>query len=94
LAALLLKEIVMARYYFDFRDGAEFWRDDEGSEFDGLEAAVQGAARSAAEIGTGRLGRGDVTVVIEARDERDRRVFTVTASMRIDRHEPQPAFHP
>ncbi|PVE23649.1 hypothetical protein DC522_14455 [Microvirga sp. KLBC 81] len=41
----------MARYYFDIHDGAQVVRDDEGSEFDSLEAAVQGAARSAAEIG-------------------------------------------
>ena len=37
----------MARYYFEIREGAEFVRDDEGSEYDSLEAAVQGAARSA-----------------------------------------------
>jgi hypothetical protein len=87
---LCFEEMVMVRFYFDFRDGAECSRDDEGFEFDGLEAAVQGAARAAAEIGTGRLGRGDVTVVIEARNERDQRVFTVIASMKIDRHDPQP----
>ena len=85
----------MPRYYFDIHDGdrAELLRDDEGSKFDSLEAAVQGAARSAAEIGTGRLGRGEVTVVIEARDERDEQVFTVTASMKIDRHSRPQAPH-
>ena len=45
----------MARYYFDIHDGAQSVRDDEGAEFDSLDAAVQAATRSAAEIGTGRL---------------------------------------
>ena len=81
----------MARYYFDIQDGAQVVPDDEGSEFDSLEAAVQGAVRSAAEIGTGRLARGDTSdVVIEVRDERGQRVFTVTASMKIDWNVPQP----
>jgi hypothetical protein len=65
--------------------------DDEGSEFDSLDAAVHGAVRSAAEMGTDRLAKGDTgNVVIEVRDEQDQRVFTVTASMKIDWHVPQP----
>ena len=48
----------MARYYFDILDGAQNVRDDEGSGFGSLDAAVQAAARSAAGIGTGRLARG------------------------------------
>ena len=41
-------------------------RNYEGSEFDSLDAAVQGATRSAAEIGTSRLVKGKVRdVVIE-----------------------------
>jgi hypothetical protein len=81
----------MARYYLDIRDGEQLSRDDEGTEFASLDAAVHGAARSAAEIGTGRLTRGDFSdVVIEVRDERGQRVCTVTASMKIDRHTPQP----
>ena len=87
----------MPRFYFDIHDGerAELLRDDEGYEFDSLDAALKAAARSAAEIGTGRLGRGEVTVVIEARDERDEQVFTVTASMKINRHSrPQADAHP
>jgi hypothetical protein len=69
--------------------------DDEGSEFDSLEAAVQGAARSAAEIGTGRLVKGDTSdVIIEVQDECGQRAFTVTASMKIDLHDlsSQPPF--
>jgi hypothetical protein len=85
-----LKEIAVARYYFDILDGAQSVRDDEGSDFDSLDAAVQAVARSAAEIGTGRLGRGDTRdVVIEVRDERGQRVCTVKASMEIDWHVPR-----
>jgi GNAT superfamily N-acetyltransferase len=84
----------MVRYYFDVRKDGNVLRDDEGSEAESLDAAVHAAARSAAELGTGRLARGDFTdVVIEVRDERDQRVCTVTASMKIDRHDP-PQPHP
>jgi hypothetical protein len=76
----------MARYYFDIED-AHGVRDEDGSEFDSPTAAVQAAARSAAEIGTGRLAKGDTRdVVIEVRDEHNQRVCTVRASMKIDWH--------
>ena len=78
----------MARYFFDVQNGKPPLHDDEGAEFDSLDAAVQVAARSAAEIGTSRLARGDVSdVVIAVRDEQNQRVATVTASMRIERHD-------
>jgi hypothetical protein len=79
----------VARYYFDVQNGKPLVRDDEGAEFDSLEAAVQVAARSAAEIGTSRLARGDTSaVVIEVWDEQNQRVCTVIASMRIEWHGP------
>jgi hypothetical protein len=79
----------VARYSFDVQNGKPLVRDDEGAEFDSLEAAVHAAARSAAEIGTSRLARGDTSgVIIEVRDERNQRVCTVTASMRIERYGP------
>ena len=79
----------MARYYFDVQNGKPLVRDDEGAEFDSFEAAVQAAARSAAEIGTSRLAKGDISdVVIAVRDEQNQRVCTVTASMKIERHGP------
>jgi hypothetical protein len=81
----------VARYYLDIHDGEQFVRDDEGSEFDSLDAAVQGVARSAAEIGTSRLAKGDTRdVIIEVRDQQDQRVVTVTASMKIEWHDPLP----
>jgi alpha-D-ribose 1-methylphosphonate 5-triphosphate synthase subunit PhnH len=77
----------MVRYYLDVHDGEELVRDEEGSEFARVDAAVQAAARSAAEIGTSRLARGDTSdVVIEVRDEQGRGVCPVTASMKIARH--------
>jgi hypothetical protein len=81
----------VARYYFDVHEGGQILQDDVGTEFDSLDAAVQGAARAAAEIGTGRLATGDFSdVIIEVRDERNQRVCTVTASTKIDRHDPPP----
>jgi hypothetical protein len=80
-----LKEIAVARYYFDIHDGAQSVRDDEGSDFDRLDAAVQAAARLAAETGTGRLAKGDTNdVVIGVRDEHNQRICTVKASMEIE----------
>jgi hypothetical protein len=79
----------VARYFFDVQNGKPPLHDDEGAEFDSLDAAVQVAARSAAEIGTSRLARGDVSdVVIAVRDEQNQRVCTLTASMKIERHGP------
>jgi hypothetical protein len=77
----------VARYYFDILDGAQVARDNEGAEFDSPDATVQAAARSAAEIGQGRLARGESSdVVVEVRDERGQRVCTIRASMEIDWH--------
>jgi hypothetical protein len=79
--------MAVARYYFDIADGAQSMRDDEGAEFDSLDAAVQAAARWVAEIGTGRLAKGGTSdVVIEVRDERGQQVCTVKASMEIEWH--------
>ena len=79
----------MARYYFDVQNGKPLVRDDEGAEFETPEAAVHAAARSAAEIGTSRLAKGNTSdVVIEVRDEQNQQVCTVSASMRIERHGP------
>ena len=47
----------------------------------------RGQPDPAAEIGTNRLAKGDTSdVIIEIRDERNQRVCTVTASMKIERH--------
>ena len=41
----------MSRFYFDVREGASFIPDEEGLEFDSLDAAEREAATAAAEIG-------------------------------------------
>ena len=62
--------------------------DNEGAEFDSFEAAVHAAARSAAEIGTSRLAKGDSSdVILVVRDEQNQRVCTLTALMKIERHD-------
>ena len=79
----------MPRFHFDVQDNGSVLADDEGSEFESMDAAMHAAARSAAEIGTDRLAKGDFRdVVIEVRDGQGQRVFTVRASLRIDRHGP------
>jgi hypothetical protein len=81
----------MAHYYLDVHDGEQLVRDDEGFEFDSPGAAVRAAARSATEIGTSKLAKGDTSdVVIQVRDDQDQRVVTVTASMTIEWHDPLP----
>lgn len=81
----------MPRYYLDIHDREQFVRDDEGSDFDSPDVAVQGAAHSAAEIGHSRLAKGDTRdIVIEVSNEHHQRVLTVTASMQIERHNPPP----
>ena len=77
----------MPRYYFDILNGMDSVYDDDGAEFDTSDAAVHAATRSAAEIGSNQLAKGDTRdVVIEVRDKRNQRVCTVTASMTIKRH--------
>ena len=81
----------MSRFHFDVQDKGNILADDEGAEFESMDAAVHAAAQSAAEIGTGRLAKGDFSdVVIEIRDEQNQRVVTVRASMKIDQHAPLP----
>jgi hypothetical protein len=81
----------VARYYIDIHDGEQLVRDDEGFEFDSPGAAMRAAARSATEIGTSKLAKGDTSdVVIQVRDQQDQRVVTVTASMTIEWHDPLP----
>jgi len=82
----------MFRYYFDVREGARFVPDEEGLEFDSLEAAEQEAACTAAEIGRDRLPKRDAReVTVEVRNEHSQRVLTVKVSIEIDKVEPPPA---
>jgi len=81
----------MPRYYFDVREGARFTPDEEGLEFDSLEAAEHEAACTAAEIWRDRLPKGDSReVVVEVNNEHRQRLLTITVSMAVDRVEPTP----
>jgi hypothetical protein len=83
----------MPRCYFDVREGTSVTSDEEGLEFDSLNAAEREAAATAAEIGRDRLPNGDSReVTVEVRNERRQRVLTITVSMNVDRVEPPP--HP
>ena len=76
----------MPRYYFDVREGARFSPDDEGLDFDSLDAAEREAAEAAAAIGRDQLPKsGAREVTVEVRDEHGQRVRTVTVSMHVDR---------
>ncbi|GEO18337.1 DUF6894 family protein [Microvirga aerophila] len=81
----------MPRFYFDVREGASFLSDDEGQEFDSLDAAEREAAEAAADIGRDRLPKGDAReVTVEVRNEHRQRVLTATVSLEIQRVEPPP----
>jgi predicted regulator of Ras-like GTPase activity (Roadblock/LC7/MglB family) len=81
----------MVRFYLDIHDGAQLARDDEGSEFASLDAAIQGAVLSAGEVGRNKLAKGETSdIIVEMRDEQNQRVCTVTASMKVELHFPPP----
>jgi hypothetical protein len=85
----------MPRYYFDVREGTLFAPDEEGLEFESLDAAEYEAACTAAEIGRDRLpGRDAREITLEVSNEHRQRVLTVTVSIRVDRVEPAPAASP
>jgi hypothetical protein len=81
----------MPQFYFDVRDGTSFAPDEEGLEFDSLEAAEREAATAAAEIGRDRLPKDNTReITVEVRNEHRQRVLTVKVSMEIERVEPPP----
>jgi hypothetical protein len=84
----------MPRFYFDVREGPRFAPDDEGLEFDSLEAAELEAACAAAEIGRDRLPKGEArAVTVEVKNEHRQRVLRVKVSIEVDRVEPPPRLH-
>ena len=66
----------MARYYFDHRDGDTLISDDEGLEFDGVEAVRNEATKALADAAKDALpGAVRREIVIEVRDEASRPVL-------------------
>jgi hypothetical protein len=81
----------MPRFFFDVREGARFVLDEEGLEFDNLDAAEREAAEAAAEIGRDRLPKSDArSVTVELKNEHHQRLLTVTVTMEIHRVDPEP----
>jgi hypothetical protein len=81
----------MPRYFFDIREGAKFTPDEDGLEFDSLDAAEHEAACTAAEIGRDRLPTSDAReVTVEVKNEHQQRVLTISVSLEIHRVEPPP----
>jgi hypothetical protein len=77
------------RYYLDLREGELLLTDEEGLEFDSLDAAEYETARTAAQIWSDRLLKGNPRdITIEVRNEHDQQVLTATISMRVRRVDP------
>jgi hypothetical protein len=81
----------MPRFYFDVREGTRFIPDEDGLEFESLDAAEHEAACAAAEIERDRLPTSDTReITVEVRNERRQRVLTIRVSMEVDRVDPSP----
>ena len=75
----------MPRYDFGLYEAPRFLPNDEGSEFEGPDAAEPKAAELAAQIGWDHLPKGDDRKgTTEVRNERARRVLTETVSRHAD----------
>lgn len=78
----------MPRYFFDTRDNDTFVEDDEGLEFDGLEAVKIQAAKFLADLARDVLpGSMKRVLAVEVRDERQpvlRAMLTFEAVLLID----------
>ncbi|MFD0466069.1 DUF6894 family protein [Microvirga aerilata] len=78
-------------FYFDVREGTKLTVDDEGLEFDSLDAAESGAISAAADIWRDLLRGSDPrAVTVEVRNEHGQWVLTVSVAMESHRVEPQP----
>jgi hypothetical protein len=73
----------------DVREGPRFTPDNEGFEFNSLDAAKYEPARAAAEIGREDLPNGKASeVTVEVRDEHGQPVLTVAVAMMVRRMDP------
>ena len=76
----------MQRYYFDCRDGEAFIPDEEGLEFDGIEAARDEATRTLAEMAKEALpGVGRREFEIEVRDDARQPVLRTALVIEVHR---------
>ena len=71
------------------RDGGSFTPDDQGREFDSLDAAELAAAEAAAEIGRDRRPMSPARkVTVEVRDDHRQLVGTVMVLLEVHRIDP------
>ena len=81
----------MPRFYFDILHGEKLLKDEEGTDFESLEAAEQAAVEAATEMGHFRLKSGEPRrVIIEISDERRHRLATLILSLEVHRATPEP----
>jgi hypothetical protein len=79
----------MPRFYFDIREGERFTPDEDGVDFDDLDAAEYDTACSAAEIARDRLPKGEAReVTVGVKNEHRQRVLTITVSTEVRRVAP------
>ena len=79
----------MPRFYLDLREGERLVSDEEGLEFDGLDAAEYETAKTAAQIWWDRLLKGNPRdITVEVRNEHGQQVLKATISMRVCRVDP------
>jgi hypothetical protein len=79
----------MPRFYLDVRDEGSFTPDEEGHEFDSLDAAELAAAEAAAVIGRDRRPMSAARkVTVEVRDDRRQLVGTVMILLEVHRIDP------
>jgi hypothetical protein len=84
-------KVAVPRFYFDVRAGERLLPDEEGVEFESLDAAEREAAEATAEIGPDRLLKDDAReVTVEVRNEHRQRVLTVTVAIEVRRVDPEP----
>jgi hypothetical protein len=84
-------KVAMPRYFFDTDDGDQPLRDDEGTEFAGLQEACDEAVRILPDIARdvlpphGMRPQGNQrAVVVVVRDENNQAVFTATLSLKTE----------
>ncbi len=74
----------MTRYFFDSRDGPEFFRDEEGLEFDSIQSARDEAARALVDFARDAVpGSERRELAIEVRDESHHPLFRATLMFEV-----------
>lgn len=74
--------IGMAKFFFDVRERPRLVYDEHGLECANIAVAEREAARAASDMSRDLVRRGELcTVIVEVRDNRDRRMLTAMASL-------------